>query len=83
MSQFKIDIIKKSIEAREQEIALYEINIFNYETAVAGIDAADESMADFRTNLVHLIGTENAEKTKSEIILAALRKQLETLESSK
>lgn len=80
-NEFKIKIIKESIEQRLQEVALYEINIFNYESAIESDDGSDEDKAKFCAHLANLLHSERAEKAKSETILAALRKQLAVLES--
>lgn len=79
-NDFKYKTIQQNIEQRQNEIALYEINIFNYEAALEAADHDDADTQPFLQQLSVLIGTERAEKKKVELILAALQKQLATLE---
>lgn len=80
--QFKIDTINSAIAAREQEIAMYTLNITNYEASIVAIDAGEhdqdpdvvEAMVDHRNRLVKLLKTEKIERAKSQLILDSLRK---------
>lgn len=82
IKQFKRETLQANIEGREQEVALYEINIWNYEHAVENCassvptEALDATVASLRQR----IEAEKAEMGKAQIILNALRAQLAALE---
>lgn len=71
---YKQQVIADNITARENEIAVYDINIANYEHVIA--HAADEpGMGEFAAELRQRIDAERQERRKAELILNALRSQ--------
>lgn len=79
-------VLTENIIARENEIMMYQINIDNYEWAVANEDFTDDDpatqqqMEEHRDRLMEGIKNEKREKRKSEMILAALEAQLAALQ---
>lgn len=72
---YKQQVIADNITARENEIAVYDINIANYLHVITA--AADEpAMAEFIDGLRQRIDAEQLERRKAELILAALRSQV-------
>lgn len=69
---YKQQVIADNITARENEIAVYDINIANYEHV---IEHADADMAEFVEGLRQRIADEQRERRKAELILNALRAQ--------
>ena len=49
------DILTQSIEARENDIMLYQINIDNYRAAIADIEANHADLSDFADQLRDLL----------------------------
>ena len=76
MKDYKIDVITKNIAARREEIAGYEINIFNYEYMRG--KAADEAM---QKSLDAGIAENIREMNKIKMVLEALEAQLVSLAS--
>lgn len=78
---YKQQVVNDSIASREQEVALYEINIDNYQHAAAAA-SADPSMAEFAQQLKDRIVSEQMEMKKSVLILNALRAQKVDLDNA-
>lgn len=75
----KAEILKRSLNARIDEVMGYQINIDNYTLAIAEIDkSGDEDLIPFRELLEGLLKSEIIEQKKAKIMLEVLRKQVET-----
>lgn len=74
MTDHKIKIIADAIDAREQEIALYEVNIANFQHIIAAIPDGDE-LQDFRDQVRQRLDAERREMRKATLVLDALRAQ--------
>lgn len=72
-----MNIIKKAIKSREDEIYLFGVNIFNYEHAAAKI-ANEPELQKFKSELLERARVERLEMRKSELILNALKAQQKT-----
>jgi hypothetical protein len=77
-------ILVANIEAREQEIGMYEINIDAYERSLAIIDTEypdNEAMrGEHRARIESLLKSERAECDKSKLSLRVLSDQLTALD---
>ncbi len=69
---YKQQVIADNITARENEIAVYDINIANYEHVVANAPA---EMAEFADECKARLEGERRERRKAEMVLTALRAQ--------
>lgn len=73
--------LQGALKAREQEVENYQINITNYEMAIADIETLgaqeQEPLAAFHAQLVNLLAAERMEQSKAQIMLNVLRKQVE------
>ena len=74
------EILAMALEAREQEVMHYQINIDNYSLALEEISKlpADErvEMSKFADQLHELLASEKLEQKKAKIMLAVIQKQL-------
>lgn len=74
----KIEILKQSLIAREQEIMGYQINIDNYILAIEHIKATgDSDLIDFCEKLETLLASEKLEQKKTMVMHHVVNKQLE------
>ncbi len=74
----KLEILKPALEARENDILGYQINIDNYTLAIAKMEAEnDPDLFDFCKSLKELLKTEKLEQKKSKIIYDVIKQQLE------
>lgn len=80
------ETLTQAIASRDEEIANYQININNYEIALAQIAQEhsggaeiDQSMQEFATHLQELLRQTRVEQRKSQIIRAATLTQLQSL----
>jgi hypothetical protein len=75
------EILKTSLEARENEVMHYQINIDNYTLALQEIEtlSADEraELSGFTEQLRTLLTSEKLEQKKAKIMLAVIKKQME------
>jgi hypothetical protein len=71
------DILTQSVEARENDIMLYQINIDNYRAAIADIEANHPDLSDFADQLQDLLQSSLREQKKEQIMLAAIKANLE------
>lgn len=75
------DILVKSLDAREQEVMHYQINIDNYTLALAEIEnmSPDDraELSAFSEQLRNLLSSEKLEQKKAKIMLAVIKKQME------
>ena len=76
----KQEILNSALQAREQEIMHYQINIDNYTLALQEIDALPVTekteLAEFRSLLAGLLTSEILEQKKAKIMLKVVAKQL-------
>lgn len=76
----KEQILKSALEAREQEIMHYQINIDNYTLALSEISKLSkeeqEELFDFSEQLRLLLVSEKLEQKKSKIMFKVLESQL-------
>ncbi len=80
----KQTILSNALTQREAEILGYQIDIDNYERAIAKIAAEhagdspiDGAMRDFSGHLEKLLFSSRVEQRKSQIILEVIKQQLE------
>ena len=71
------EILTQSVEARENDIMLYQINIDNYRAAIADIEANHPDLSDFADQLRDLLQSSLREQKKEQIMLAAIKVNLE------
>lgn len=80
-SQTRKEILLASLEAREQEIMHYQINIDNYTLALqeiaALLDQDREELKLFADQLRGLLTSEILEQKKAKIMLTVIKKQVE------
>lgn len=71
---YKQQLIADNIEARENEITVYELNIANYEHAACAAEREGD-MAEFAADLRQRIEAERFELRKARLIFNALKAQ--------
>lgn len=78
--QTKQEILTAALAARQEEVQAYQINIDNYTTAIALIDAMPDAeraeQAAFRKQLSDLLASEKREQGKAKIMMNAIQAQL-------
>lgn len=75
----RAEIIAQNAEARRHSVMMYDINITNYEMALAILDGQAELDADeaaYKTRLQELLASEKRERKKEALILQVLEAQL-------
>jgi|TARA_B100000035_G_C20976924_1_gene543622 hypothetical protein len=80
----KLETLKSALVARNDEVEGYQVNIDNYERAIAKIDAeyADNPpIVDFRNKLEEMLGTNKIEQLKAIIIRDVVADQITELEA--
>jgi len=79
--QTRSEILASALEAREQEIMHYQINIDNYTLALDEIGklSVEEraELSAFADQLRSLLASEKLEQKKSKIMLTVLQKQVD------
>lgn len=81
----KLDTLQSALNARNDEIMGYQINIDNYIRAIDKINAehADNSaMIEFRDKLTDMLASHKTEQLKAIIIRDVIADQLTELEAS-
>jgi len=81
----KLETLKAALDGRNDEILNYQININNYERAIAKINAehADKpAIVEFRDQLTNLLESSKTEQLKSIIIRDVIADQVTELEVS-
>lgn len=77
----KQEILLASLEAREQEVMHYQINIDNYTLALEEIESLPETerieLEGFADQLRGLLTSEILEQKKAKIMLSVIKKQVE------
>lgn len=76
MNEFKRSVISANIQAREEEIATYEVNIFNYKYILPR-----SQDPEFSDQISKGILENEREMKKALLVLEALYAQLESLKS--
>lgn len=79
-------VLSSSLEAREEEIFHYQIDIDNFQRAIKKIDSEytdDQSLNDFKEHLSNLLEANKREQRKAIIIRDVIAEQLEELNVSK
>lgn len=71
------DILTQSIEARENDIMLYQINIDNYRAALADVEANHPDLDAFAAQLRDLLQSSLREQKKEQVMLNAIKANLE------
>lgn len=79
--QTREEILTSALDAREQEVMHYQINIDNYTIALEKIGAlgSDEraELSGFADQLRNLLSSEKVEQKKAKIMLSVMKQQLE------
>ena len=79
--QTRNEILTASLEAREQEVMHYQINIDNYALALIEISKMSPNekqwLAKFSDQLKELLASEKLEQKKAEIMLSVIKGQVE------
>jgi hypothetical protein len=73
------EIIAQNAAARAHSVMMYDINITNYEMAIAQLDATPDlapDMVEYRARLTELLASERRERNKEALILSVLEVQL-------
>jgi hypothetical protein len=81
----KLETLKAALEGRNDEILNYQINIDNYERAIAKINAehADKpAIVEFRDRLIDMLESHKTEQLKAIIIRDVIADQVTELEAS-
>ena len=81
----KLETLKAALEGRNDEILNYQINIDNYERAIAKINAehADKpAIVEFRDRLIDMLESHKTEQLKAIIIRDVIADQVIELEAS-
>jgi hypothetical protein len=74
MNEYKKTMVLDNIDARQKEIAGYEVNIFNYQYIYD--NSTDE---EFKQQVCEGIISNTKEMNKTKLVLEALEAQLKTL----
>lgn len=77
LAEERLTILRTAAEGREREVMHYQINIDNYERAIAEIEANHPDMADFADHLRGLLASSRVEQAKERVMLKVIRDQLE------
>lgn len=78
----KIETLTTALAARHEEVDLYDVNIGNYERAIARIDrefADREDLTPFRIQLAEHLESSRLERAKAAIIRDAIEEHLKDL----
>jgi len=77
----KQEILTAALEARQQEVMHYQINIDNYTLALEEMrklpQPEQDALRPFSDNLSNLLTSEKTEQKKASIMLAVIQQQLE------
>ena len=81
----KLETLRSSLSSRDDEIMTYQINIDNYERAVARINAehsGNPAMIEFRDALSEMLLSTKTEQLKAVIIRDVIADQITEMESN-
>ena len=80
LNEAREEMLKASLQGREQEIMHYQINIDNYTIALDEIgklpDDERTELSGFAEQLTGLLASEKLEQKKAKIMLAVIKRQL-------
>ena len=85
MPDTKSSLMQQLLEARNNEVAEYQLNIDNFKRAIEKIDtqyAENQDMLDFKEQLIKLLADNQREQLKSIIMRDVIADQLAELEES-
>jgi hypothetical protein len=80
----KLETLQSALEARNDELLDYQINIDNYTRAIDKINAEHQNnpaMVEFRDRLVDMLESHKTEQLKSMIIRDVIADQLNEMEA--
>ena len=73
----KREILAQALQQRIDEVMGYQINIDNYQLAIARIDEMqDLELSDFKQRLTDLLASEKLEQKKAKVMLYVIEHQL-------
>lgn len=76
----KLDILQSALDARNDAVVMYQINIDNYTLALARIDAMSsaeqQELAEFRDKLTALLQSERLEQKKETLMRDVIEQRL-------
>ncbi len=81
----KLETLTSALEARNDELMSYQINIDNYERAIAKINAEhsdNPAMIEFRDRMHNLLLSSKTEQLKASIIRDVIAEQVNEMEAS-
>ena len=81
----RLNVLTTCLEARNNEVAEYQLNIDNFKRAIEKIDtqyAENQDMLDFKEQLIKLLADNQREQLKSIIMRDVIADQLAELEES-
>jgi hypothetical protein len=82
----KLDILKTSLESRNQSIMMYQINIDNYTRSLDHIATLppdeQQQLASFVEQLRALLVTERLEQGKEKVLAHVIDQQIQELEAA-
>lgn len=81
----RIETLKEAVEGRNAEILGYQINIDNYERAIAKINQEytdKPEILEFRDQLIDMLESHQTEQLKAIIIRDVIADQLKELEEA-
>lgn len=81
LEQERINILQAAVEQRSRDVMLHQINIDNFEQAIAAIGSdADENMRAFADELAGRLKTEREQQAREQLLLSVITKQLEAVD---
>jgi len=75
-SEYRLEILKSSLEGRIREVTEYQVNIDNFTLAIEAV-GDDPELAEFRLQLEDLLRSSRLEQRKAQVMLDVIRKQVE------
>ena len=81
----KLQTLSSALEARNDELMSYQINIDNYERAIAKINAehsGNPAMIEFRDRMQDLLLSSRTEQLKASIIRDVIAEQVKEMEAN-
>lgn len=77
LNDYKKEMLKSALEARQKEVTEYQVNIDNFRLAIAKI-GDDSELAPFKAQLEDLLKSSRFEQRKAQIMLEVIQSQLES-----
>jgi hypothetical protein len=75
-SEYRLEILKSSLEGRIREVTEYQVNIDNFTLAIEAV-GDDPELAEFRLQLEDLLRSSRLEQRKAQVMLDVIQKQVE------